>query len=312
MNPFFVGGVLPREDHVGMQSRAIRLEGAGLRATSAVERAQEREREFEARLAECSGLAFRVAFAVLRQRQDAEDVAQEAFVRAHQRFHQLRDRDRFRAWLVRMTWRLAIDRQRQDRRRMAREGVDPVSHASLNFADVVMERDRAAQLWRAIDALPHKLRVVIVLANIQEHDLAATARLLNLPEGTVKSRLFLARRKLKEILSCRNELTDIDREIQEALAVEPSPDFVARVRTRVASEPQAAPWRAGWILAASLAVAAVLTLAIPRLQLQTPSGPVTFGSRRPWHAMSNSDGCSAGGGSFFGIRSRTPSRSCSA
>src|SRR6267378_5487482 len=75
------------------------------------------EQEFEARLVESSTLAFRVAYGVLRQRQDAEDVAQEAFVKAYRSFSQLRDRERFRAWLVRMTWRLAIDRQRGDRRR---------------------------------------------------------------------------------------------------------------------------------------------------------------------------------------------------
>src|SRR6202521_2234950 len=78
-------------------------------------------REFEARLLESSALAFRVAYGVLRQREDAEDVAQEAFAKAYRRFRQLRDRNRFRAWLVRMTWRLAIDRQRADRRRASRE-----------------------------------------------------------------------------------------------------------------------------------------------------------------------------------------------
>jgi len=79
------------------------------------------EQEFEARLVESSTLAFRVAYGVLRHRQDAEDVAQEAFVKAYRNFRELRDRARFRAWLVRMTWRLAIDRQRADRRREARE-----------------------------------------------------------------------------------------------------------------------------------------------------------------------------------------------
>src|SRR5258707_15146476 len=80
------------------------------------------EREFEARLVESSTPAFRVAFGVLRHRQDAEDVAQEAFVKAYRSFRELRDRDRFRAWLVRMTWRLAIDRRRGDKRRAARDG----------------------------------------------------------------------------------------------------------------------------------------------------------------------------------------------
>src|SRR3954467_13108412 len=79
------------------------------------------EPEFEARLTECSTLAFRVAFSVLRHREDAEDVAQEAFAKAYRCFRQLRDRDRFRAWLVRMTWRMALDRRRGDRRRLIRE-----------------------------------------------------------------------------------------------------------------------------------------------------------------------------------------------
>ena len=74
------------------------------------------EREFEARLAETSTLAFRVAYSVLRHREDAEDVAQEAFAKAYHRFRQLRDRNAFRAWLVRMTWRLALDRRRSDRK----------------------------------------------------------------------------------------------------------------------------------------------------------------------------------------------------
>src|SRR5438128_9750093 len=83
------------------------------------------EREFEARLVESSTLAFRVAFAVLRHRQDAEDVSQEAFVKAYRNFRKLRDRDGFRAWLVRLTWRLAIDRQRSERRRTIREADQP-------------------------------------------------------------------------------------------------------------------------------------------------------------------------------------------
>ena len=86
---------------------------------------QELEREFEARLVESSTLAFRIAYGVLRHRQDAEDVAQEALARAHRRFRQLRDRERFRAWLVRLTWRMAIDRRRSDQRRLARE----ITHA---------------------------------------------------------------------------------------------------------------------------------------------------------------------------------------
>ena len=170
------------------------------RMTVAVSSAeQELEREFEERLVESSKLAFRVAYSVLRQRQDAEDVAQDAFAKAYRNFHQLRDRARFRAWLVRMTWRLALDRQRGDRRRAARElAVDTPPAPST--ADVLQEKERADRLWAAIDALPEKLRVAIVLANIEGHDTSEVAALLGVPIGTVKSRLFLARQRLKELL----------------------------------------------------------------------------------------------------------------
>jgi RNA polymerase sigma-70 factor (ECF subfamily) len=209
------GGVLLCDE--AMHDQTVRLAG------SLVAVDQELEREFEARLVESSTLAFRVAYGVLRHRQDAEDVAQDAFVKAYRNFRQLRDRERFRAWLVRMTWRLAIDRQRNDRRRLAREDAAPGPSASARpggprasarlaealearrrFGPGVLDdletRERASRLWAAIDALPDKLRVAIVLANIEEHDIGEVARLLDLPEGTVKSRLFLARQRLKELL----------------------------------------------------------------------------------------------------------------
>lgn len=155
------------------------------------------EREFEERLADSSSLAFRVAYSVLRHRQDAEDVAQEAFARAFQRFRQLRDRTRFRAWIVRMTWRLAIDRRRTDRRRAAREALHL---RSPEPAGRPAAQEREARIWAAIDRLPEKLRVALVLASLEGHDIREVARLLRVPDGTVKSRLFLARRRLREEL----------------------------------------------------------------------------------------------------------------
>jgi len=168
-------------------------------------------REFEARLVESSTLAVRVAYSVLRNREDAEDVAQEAFAKAYRSFSQLRDRERFRAWLVRMTWRMALDRQRANRRRLAREGHPdswlPASAGRVpgsieeNLQGDLEARERTQHLWRAIDALSEKLRIVIVLAGIQEYDVKEVAALLDLPEGTVKSRLFAARQQLKGELS---------------------------------------------------------------------------------------------------------------
>jgi RNA polymerase sigma-70 factor (ECF subfamily) len=161
------------------------------------------EREFEERLADSSALAFRVALGVLRNRDDAEDVAQEAFLRAYQSFSRLRDRERFRAWLVRIAWRLALDRIRSARRRAVRETavmIQELNAPERTVEDVRASREFEERLARAMDALPEKLRVVLVLAAIEGHDTREVGRLLDLPEGTIKSRLFHARKKLAEML----------------------------------------------------------------------------------------------------------------
>jgi RNA polymerase sigma-70 factor (ECF subfamily) len=184
-----------------MHERADRLAGGIVGVDS------ELAREFEVRLIESSRLAFRVAYSVLRNREDAEDVAQEAFAKAYRSFRQLRDRDRFRAWLARMTWRLAIDRCRASNRRQRVE-LNAHDNDGATTAETVIARDRADQLWRAIDRLPEKLRMVIVLASIEGHEVHEVASLLGIPVGTVKSRLFIARQRLKEQLQwMRSEST---------------------------------------------------------------------------------------------------------
>jgi RNA polymerase sigma-70 factor (ECF subfamily) len=160
------------------------------------------EREFEERVADSSTLAFRVALSVLRRREDAEDVAQDAFLRTYRAFGSLRDRDRFRAWLVRTAFRLALDRLRGEKRRARRdEAVAIEAPRQVESAEESVTREQLrARVGEAVDSLPEKLRIVTVLAAIQEHDLASVARLLELPEGTVKSRLHLARKALAERL----------------------------------------------------------------------------------------------------------------
>ena len=164
------------------------------------------EREFEARLADSSTLAFRVAYSVLRHREDAEDIAQEALAKAYKSFRTLRDRDRFRAWLVRTTWRLALDRRRNDRRRQVRDERTGIPLAD-STEQAVLARERSQQLWAAIDALPEKLRAVMVLGAIEGHDVQEVARLLAVPPGTVKSRLFAARQRLKDALQWTRSTT---------------------------------------------------------------------------------------------------------
>jgi len=162
-------------------------------------------REFEERLADCPALAFRVALGVLRNRAEAEDVAQDALVRAYHNFHRLRDREKFRSWLVRMAWRLALDRIRARGRRQRYEDAAAsfavaAEAAAANAEDIAASREFENKVNIALDALPDKLRLVMVLAAIEGYDTREVAVLLEIPEGTVKSRLFLARKQMAEKL----------------------------------------------------------------------------------------------------------------
>jgi RNA polymerase sigma-70 factor (ECF subfamily) len=162
--------------------------------------ADELDSEFERLLVESSSLAYRVAHSVLRQREDAEDVAQEAFIKAHHNFRRLRNRAAFRAWLVRLTWRLGLDRQRANRRRVNRDIEHSRHRPEAEMSDPAIASERSAIVWQAIDALPEKLRLPLVLSGIEGHDIREVASLLGLPEGTVKSRLFTARERMKASL----------------------------------------------------------------------------------------------------------------
>jgi RNA polymerase sigma-70 factor, ECF subfamily len=159
-------------------------------------------REFEERLAECGPLVYRVARGVLRHSADAEDVAQEALLRAYQRFERLRDRTRFRAWLVRIAFRLAIDRTRSSKRREVRETLWSRLAPAPSTEDVAATSEFQTHLDDAMDELPEKHRLVLLLAALQGHSLEEVAEMLCVPVGTVKSRLFFARKQLAEKLRC--------------------------------------------------------------------------------------------------------------
>jgi RNA polymerase sigma-70 factor (ECF subfamily) len=162
-------------------------------------------REFEERLAECGSLAFRVARGVLRNTADAEDVAQEALLRAYRRFDRLRDRNRFRAWLVRIAFRLALDRLRSGKRREQRDTLwsQPERQPPAATAeDLAASSEFQAHLESALAELPEKLRLVLLLAAMEGRTIEEIAALVGIPVGTVKSRIFLARKQLAEKLRC--------------------------------------------------------------------------------------------------------------
>jgi RNA polymerase sigma-70 factor, ECF subfamily len=162
-------------------------------------------REFEERLAECGPLAYRVARGVLRHSADAEDVAQEALLRAYRWFDRLRDRNRFRAWLVRIAFRLALDRLRSGKRRELRDTLwsQPEHQPPTATAeDLAASNEFQARLEKALEELPEKLRLVLLLAAMEGHTIDEIAGMLGISTGTVKSRIFYARKQLAEKLRC--------------------------------------------------------------------------------------------------------------
>ena len=189
-----------------MQELVLDQPVSGVRSELVREAAQaDARREFEERLAECGPLAFRVARGVLRNTADAEDVAQEALLRAYQSFDRLRDRNRFSGWLVRISFRLALDRLRSAKRRERRDALwSQPAHLPppATAEDVAASNQFQGHLERALEELPEKLRLVLLLSAMDGYTIEEIARMIGVPLGTVKSRIFIARKKLAEKLRC--------------------------------------------------------------------------------------------------------------
>src|SRR5260370_11729353 len=189
-----------------MQELVLVEQGGISESESAREAAKaDTRREFEDRLAECGPLAYRVARGVLRNTAEAEDVAQEALLRAYRQFERLRDRNRFRAWLVRIAFRLALDQLRSGRRRELRDTLwsQPQHQPPAATAeDLAASNEFQADLENALAELPEKLRLVLLLAAMEGHTIEEIASMLGISTGTVKSRIYYARRQLADNLRC--------------------------------------------------------------------------------------------------------------
>ena len=154
--------------------------------------------DFERRLRESQRVVYQVAYSVLGNAADAEDVAQEVFLRAYRRLSSLREPEKFCAWVARMSWRMALNRQRASARARRRDTAWLESSAAppSSVESVAAEREFRTRLRTEIYRLPEKLRAVLLLSAVESLDSRSVAALLEIPEGTVRSRLHLARKHL--------------------------------------------------------------------------------------------------------------------
>jgi RNA polymerase sigma-70 factor (ECF subfamily) len=157
---------------------------------------------FEQLMRENQRVVFQIAFGVLGNVSEAQDVTQDAFVAAYAKLASLREPGRFRAWVCTIGRRLALNRLRRNVRAREREAL-ATSPAALesDVAESVVEHEFQARVRREIDRLPEKLRAVILLCAVDGLEPVAVAAVLGIPPGTVRSRLHLARKQLLRALA---------------------------------------------------------------------------------------------------------------
>lgn len=160
-------------------------------------------RAFEALVTEHQHRVFGVALRMLGSRAEAEDVAQEVFLRVQRSVAAFRGEARLSTWLYGITSRLCLSRLASPHRRHARLTrpltEDMVRDPDDPAADAERGEMRAA-LGEAIAALPEERRIVVILRDVEGLSYEEIAAALNLEPGTVRSRLHRARMELKERL----------------------------------------------------------------------------------------------------------------
>ena len=160
------------------------------------------EAGFGERIAENQRRVFQIAYSILGNSADAEDAAQEAFLCAYQKFDSLREAEKFRGWVNRIVFRLALNRQRGYRRRLKRDTAWQMTE-TRTMVDGAKDAEQLVMLERLrkeIERLPEKLRSVLQLSLVEEMEAADVGDVLRIPAGTVRSRLHAARRRLLEAM----------------------------------------------------------------------------------------------------------------
>ena len=150
-------------------------------------------------------LVDRFAYQMTSRRDDAEDIVQEAFVRAYQNMHRYRDEAKFTTWLLRIVTNLCTDQARMHTRRTALEqqeasgALDWMTLGTTEDPVQNLEEDRRKEaLRKALNALPVHHRSVIVLRDLEEREYPDIATILGCTIGGAKLRVLRARRALRD------------------------------------------------------------------------------------------------------------------
>jgi RNA polymerase sigma-70 factor (ECF subfamily) len=162
----------------------------------------------ETLVADHSRMVFRIAYSILRNHHDAEDAAQECFLRAWKHKDRLHEIGNAKTWLARIAWTTALDKRRSGRKLVslndAESGLDlleSLSDKAPAADEQLAERQKQQLLQRLIAGLPDDLAQTLELSTVQELNSAEIAEVMKIPESSVRTRLFRARKQLKEKLA---------------------------------------------------------------------------------------------------------------
>ncbi len=160
------------------------------------EHATTRDEEFTALVWRQSRFVFRVAYSILRNVHDSDDVVQETFLKVYRSRAWERMADE-KAFLARVAWRIAVRQVRRAPTNALSEVSAPTSESPEHTAIL---SDMTSTVRRLIDALPEELRQPLALAGVEELNSREIAEIMGIPEGTVRSRLAHARQILRQKL----------------------------------------------------------------------------------------------------------------
>jgi RNA polymerase sigma-70 factor (ECF subfamily) len=148
--------------------------------------------------------AFRLAYLILGDADEAQDVAQEAFIRAYRKLHQFDAERSFRPWILQITTNLARNRLRAVGRyvnALKRLVGATITHSPpTNTESESLKNCESQELWQAVKRLSTEHQEVIYLRFFLELSVIETAEALNIAEGTVKSRLNRALQQLRGVV----------------------------------------------------------------------------------------------------------------